>query len=113
MILHYKSVTKSLSGFYFEGSSEPEHVPSADGHPALHPRHDRPCPDVPKRLPCLLFPPPFPRPVGVRGALRAPRGAQLRPLASLRPQHLAVRRHRLLRGALPQGEDAGFAVKFF
>ena len=80
-------------------------MPSADGHPALHPRHDRPCPDVSKRLPCLLCSPPFARPAGVRGALRAPRGAQLRPLASLRPQHLALCCHSLLRGALPQGED--------
>ena len=81
-------------------------MPSADGHPALHPRHDRPRPDVPQRLPRVLGSPPLPCPPGVPGTVCPPCGAELHPVAPLRPEHLAVRRHRLLRGALPQGEDA-------
>lgn len=81
-------------------------MPSADGHPPLHPRYDRPRPHVPQRVPRVLIPAPLPGAAGFRGALRAPRGAQLRPLAPLRPQHLALRRHRLLRRALPQGKTS-------
>lgn len=88
-------------------------MPPANGHPALHPRHDRPCHDVPKRFPRLLFSAPFPRPAGVHGALCSARGAELCPLAQLRPQHLALRRHSLLRGALPQGKDGEFLLTLY
>lgn len=79
-------------------------MPSADCHSALYSRHDRPRPDVAQRLPRVVLSAPFPRSGGVAGPLRAPRGAQLHPLAQQRPQHLALRRHCLLCRALPQGQ---------
>jgi E3 ubiquitin-protein ligase RNF139 len=53
------------------GTAQPQHVPSADCHPALHPWHDGPCAHVAECLSRLLLPPPLSGSAGVALSLCA------------------------------------------